>query len=162
MTPLFAVEDSLTAIIALIAGLGGGGVAWLATWLANNRKTTITEYQEIVDRLQKRTDRQQGQIDSQQAVIGRLISLWCESRAEAQDLYNNVYLLHSIVRRAVANKSPINEGDIPTMPEKPQRTHDAEVEFLRRSTEHNSNILKESANSNEANEEGGTKEKGGQ
>ena len=145
MPCLFAVEDGVVAIIGAVAAALGAGGAWLVKVISDSRKTSLDEYREIVGRLQKQVDRCQSQVDEQQRAISEMVTLHAECRAETQELYGFIVMLHLAATQL--RDRLVSEGKnievIPDLPPRPMRARDDRVEYLRRQTQHNTNIAKQ-------------------
>lgn len=145
MGPVFAVEEGVVAIVGAVAAIVGGGATWLLKALSDSRKTSLDEYKEIVDRLQKQVDRCQSQVDEQQRAINEMVQLHAECRAETQELYGLLRLQHNILmrQRDALLKLNVPAEEIPEMPQPPVRARDERVEYLRRHTQHNTDLAKQ-------------------
>ncbi len=144
---LFGLDDNWTAGIVTVATLSGGGIVWLFNWLNNKQRTTLSEYQEIVGRLQKTVDQQQSTIDELQRAMNRMVVLYADSRAEVQELYAIMAIYHGMLKRQSAALTKVNIAceDVPDLPPKPNRQRDNEVEYLQRSTQQNTNVTKKAS-----------------
>lgn len=142
MRGLFAMDDGWATVFVAVGTAGGGAVTWMLSWLSSQRKTTLGEYQEIVERLQKQVDRQAAQIDEQQRAVNRLVGLHADCRAESRELYGTMSLLHQMLRRQVTamKAAGIPCEEVPDLPPRPERHGEAEVEFIKRTTEQNTAI----------------------
>ena len=137
---------------AVFAALGGLAVAILGAvgamvvqiWRQRDRSDdrAIKRYRELLDRIEKRTQRLEEHGEEQHEVIERLARDHADCQVLVAEIYGDLAASHETACRHAQALSELgkNPGAVPPLRPRPSKC-DAHTEFLRRTSEQNDRLL---------------------
>ncbi len=138
-----------TAIVALVTTvLGAGGLgAWLHRWLTYRRAVSrdkVKDMQYLIDEQDKRIQRHEATEREMRGAIDTLMERHSICREDTVELQGIVRLFYGLLGecKAAIKRLGGDPGTMPQLPPMRDRHSGADVEFVKRTVEHNAELTK--------------------